>query len=426
MSFSEETLMALAARSDISKLLVQYADEPHDPMLNFILGLAYDNIGQTAAAVGFYLRAAEKSDDVLLRYEALIRCSNCFDTQGSRNYTTRGLLQHAVSLIPGRPEACYLMSRFHERNGEWQEAYMMASIGTSIVDNEHAPLRTDVGYPGKYAMLFQLAVPAWWVGLCQQAREILEDLNNNYEMDELHTRVVRQNLVTIGHPISSTSYYADLASKFKFPFPDLAEISKNYSQSYQDMFVLALLGGKKNGTYLEVGSGDPFFNNNTILLEKHFEWKGISVDNDRELVNKFFKERNNMVFCLDATQADYGMLLSMSALGHDIDYLQMDIDPPTLTLEALKKIPFDTHRFAVITYEHDAYRDVYEKESTREEARAYLKEKGYVLVVSNVGLNDKDSYEDWWAHPDLVDPIILKQMTDDRECTKLCSSYFLN
>ena len=34
----------------------------------------------------------------------------------------------------------------------------------------------------------------------------------------------------------------------------------------QDMFVLTVLNGKTNGTYLEIGSGDPFIGSNTALL----------------------------------------------------------------------------------------------------------------------------------------------------------------
>jgi hypothetical protein len=35
------------------------------------------------------------------------------------------------------------------------------------------------------------------------------------------------------------------------------------------------------------------------------------------------------------------------------DYLQLDCDPPSVTYDILTKIPFDEHKFAVITYEHD-------------------------------------------------------------------------
>jgi hypothetical protein len=45
---------------NIQKLIVEYAATPDDPHLNFGLGLAYKEIGQTASAVSFFLRTAEK------------------------------------------------------------------------------------------------------------------------------------------------------------------------------------------------------------------------------------------------------------------------------------------------------------------------------------------------------------------------------
>ncbi len=35
------------------------------------------------------------------------------------------------------------------------------------------------------------------------------------------------------------------------------KIKENHSQAYQDLFVLTMLGGKKNGRYLEIGGNHP-------------------------------------------------------------------------------------------------------------------------------------------------------------------------
>ena len=419
MAYKETTLMKLAEKSKISRLIVLYAANPHNPVLNFVVGYAYDNIGQTASAVSYYLRAAEKSEDPVLRYESLLRASACFESQGSRTNTTVGLIQHAISILPGRPEAYYFLSRTHERSKEWQQAYMLAAIGLSVCENEQVALRTDIGYPGKYVLLFQLAVPAWWCGLCEQSREILTDLRDNYAMDVIHTNAVAYNLKNIGLPVDISRYDSDMVDDLRYKFNGCEDIDVNYSQTYQDLFVLSMLDGKREGTYLEVGSADPFYNNNTALLETKFGWKGVSIDYNRDETNKFFKERNNTVLCLDALLTDFNVLLSMSSLGNDIDYLQLDCDPATTTLEILKKIPFNTHRFATITFEHDVYR----VDSVREESREFLTEKGYKLVASDIAVNKSDSYEDWWVHPDLVDPEIIEEMTDVSEGAKFCKDY---
>ena len=410
---------------NIQKLIVEYAATPNDPLLNFGLGLAYLEIGQTAGAVSFFLRTAEKSDDQLLRYEALLKAGLCFNVQGSRGSTTRGLFQHAVSVMPDRPEAYYFLSCFHERNQEWQEAYMLACIGLSTCDYVHDDLRTNIGYPGKFAILFQKAVPAWHVGMCAQSREILADLRDNYDMDELHTGCVASNIAALNvvptSPPIITNYDITEINKLRYGFNGAKAVGTNYAQSYQDLFVLSMLDGKRNGTYLELGCAYPFYNNNTALLETQFDWKGVSIDNNSELTDQFFKERKNTVLCMDATTVEYASMLAMTGLGKDIDYLQLDCDPAPITLEILKRIPFDTHRFAVITFEHDHYTG----QGVRKESRKYLKSKGYTLVVSDIAHNENDSYEDWWVHPELVDAKIIKKMKDVSAKPKFCKDYML-
>ncbi len=59
------------------------------------------------------------------------------------------------------------------------------------------------------------------------------------------------------------------------------------------MFVLSMLNGKKNGTYLEIGAGSYYYGNNTYLLEKSFDWNGISIDINESLSIDFNNNRNN-------------------------------------------------------------------------------------------------------------------------------------
>ena len=56
---------------------------------------------------------------------------------------------------------------------------------------------------------------------------------------------------------------------------------KTFSQASQDIFVRALTQRKNNGTFLEIGSNDPIVHNNTYILEKEHNWKGIMVEYDR-------------------------------------------------------------------------------------------------------------------------------------------------
>jgi hypothetical protein len=50
------------------------------------------------------------------------------------------------------------------------------------------------------------------------------------------------------------------------------------SQSGQDVWVIALFQGKRNGYFLEIGGGDGLWISNTLLLERQLGWKGILVE----------------------------------------------------------------------------------------------------------------------------------------------------
>lgn len=154
----------------------------------------YDSIGQTASAVSYYLRTAERTDDTTIKYQSLLRAAICFDKQGCRNFTVKGLLQHSLTILPNRPEAYFLLSRFYEREQNYHDSYLIASLGEKVADKECKELDVDVEYPGFYGILFEKAVSSWWCGLCDESRKLFEDLNKNYDLDDAHKEAVRNNL----------------------------------------------------------------------------------------------------------------------------------------------------------------------------------------------------------------------------------------
>jgi len=161
---------------------------------------------------------------------------------------------------------------------------------------------------------------------------------------------------------------------------------KNYSQIGQDLKVLEHTKHKKNGTFVDIGCHKPIWINNTYLLEKEYGWAGISIDLD--VSEAWEKERpGSCVIKGDAREFDYGKLFKENNLPLEIDYLTLDLEPPTVTFEALKKLPLDTYTFGVVTYEHDGYRMSNE---FVEQTRAYFKSYGYTLV-KNMG-NQDDLY----------------------------------
>ena len=177
----------------------------------------------------------------------------------------------------------------------------------------------------------------------------------------------------------------------------------SYSQAAQDLFVLKVLNYRSNGIFLEIGSNDPIKINNTYLLEKQYGWTGIMVEQDANFLPLYKEHRPNSEYIIqNAVTIDYNKVLEK--YPRDIEYLQIDLDVENFsTLNTLLKLNdtvFKTHRFAVITFEHDVYKGDYFR--TRDISRMILKDLGYVLLFPDVS-----AFEDWWVHPELVDPRVL-------------------
>lgn len=174
----------------MNEILKKYIKNPQDPHYNLTLAKHYDSIGQTAAAISFYIRTAERCTNTLLQYKCLLNAARCFASQGCRNNSVKGLYQNAIAIRPERPEAYYLLSSFLHEQGLYNDAYMIACLGERIDDIDDI----DVDYPGKYGILFQKAISAWWCGLCDQSIEILEDLQKNYTMSPEFKTLVTNHL----------------------------------------------------------------------------------------------------------------------------------------------------------------------------------------------------------------------------------------
>lgn len=380
--------------------LNEFIVNPKNATSNFELANCYFSINQTSAAYSYYLRTAEYSTDISLVVTALLKAGNCLSIQLDHITSERAMYMHALAIAPDVKEIHYALSLFYEKNNDWISAYAYACTGLNASSDLYGMY--DM-YPGNYGLPFQKAVAGWWIGRHNESRCIFESLaiDFEYEMTTTYKQMVHNNIVVLNSEYYPMLLYTSLIyDNFNYKFTGLDLIKRNYSQAYQDMFVLAVLDGKQNGTYLEIGAGEPWFGNNTALLETKFNWNGISIDILQQNVNDFKACRKNLIYLADATNVDYVKLIEDSNLGNTIDYLQIDCDPASVTYDVLTKIPFDKYKFAVITYEHDFYAD--ESKLYREKSRVYLMANGYKLIVADVALNNTDTYEDWWIHPDLI------------------------
>lgn len=202
-------------------------------------------------------------------------------------------------------------------------------------------------------------------------------------------------------------YYKKEFGKLTLDFNGSENVSEFYSQAGQDIFVLSVLNGKKNGKFLDIGASDPKIINNTFMLEKQFGWSGTQIEIDQTLADKCKSERSSNVICNDATKVDYNQVFEQ--LG-EIDYMSLDIDGLP-TLEVLQKLPFDKFKIKVITFEHDSYRV---GDYIRNESRKIFDSFGYVRICSDVA-NENNIYEDWYINKNFIDIEQIKPLMSERK-----------
>jgi len=180
-----------------------------------------------------------------------------------------------------------------------------------------------------------------------------------------------------------------------------------YSQAGQDLFAYENFG--YNGTYIDIGAGEPKRGNNCYLLEVKKNWKGFSIeygDSDQDKRNALkvkwqqYPERKNKIYWEDAVSFDYKKGLTENELNNDIDFLSCDIDPQESTFLALKKVFNDGIRPKYIAFETDYYREKIDYSSL---AYNFLKSYGYKIGVKNVYANFKSKkiFETWFVHETL-------------------------
>ena len=180
-----------------------------------------------------------------------------------------------------------------------------------------------------------------------------------------------------------------------------------YSQCQQDEFVDILLGGKRNGVFVDIGCYDPVHMSNSYFFEKQRDWNGLAIDRDDYKV-RYETVRPNTIFRqfdLTALSVEelFGVLCNHQ-LQH-VDYLSVDCDEAST--DALATFPFEHIHPHVITIEHDAYRF---GDRLRKVQRKILGLLGYRLFASDVLYVNTCPFEDWWISNELSIPGFFKSL----------------
>ena len=188
--------------------------------------------------------------------------------------------------------------------------------------------------------------------------------------------------------------------------------SKRRSQAFQEFFAYSI--GGDNGTYIEIGAYKPVTKNNTFALETEAKWRGFSVELNTKWKESWDQcaERGNNICWDNAITFDYIAELERRGLPKRVNYLSCDIEPPTNTLLALKRVIEQGVEFDCITFEHDksnpAFKDLPDHEPLVEE---YLTSRGYKVAVRGVYAGVPDYlFETWFVKDDIEFP----EMTFDQ------------
>lgn len=383
----------------IQQLLHDVVLDNQNPFKLYKLALEYDRLEQGAGAATFYMRAAEWNDgetfeEKFVQYKSLILMSMVYHREQNRDQTVRGLLQHAITVMPERPEAYYVYSKWLADRHEWRDALMISKQGLSCTDFDK--IDSDVDYPGKYGLDFVYAISNWKTSGSDSSKNLLFDFKYKIKHSKEFEKLIDGWIENTGYP-STLAYKREDLDSYKFPFDGIEDVKKNFSRHYQDMFVLSVLNGKRNGTFIEIGSGDPYKFNNTALLEETFDWTGINIDINPRLCYQHSRKRKSQILQADATQIDYDLFFKMNCVERHTDFLR--INSETSSLQVLEKIPFNKHEFMVIQFQHNA---CWWGPELRDKSRQILSNIGYVNLVPDVSASPSENYEDWWVHPQIA------------------------
>lgn len=211
------------------------------------------------------------------------------------------------------------------------------------------------------------------------------------------------------------------------------------SQNCQDIAVLALLGAKERGIFVEVGAGDGILMSNTYLLEKKLSWTGLLIEPAESYYPELTLNRNALIAKdfigpIDGAKYDFFEITSSSEgytrefstadinriqnlrntsgvqaqasrkecvslksnlvknnLPNYIDFISIDIEG--LEYQVLSTFPFDEYGFGVICVEHNFTKN-------RIAIRRLLESNGYLMVFEDLFLQDdlyvsKSVFEDF-------------------------------
>ena len=235
-----------------------------------------------------------------------------------------------------------------------------------------------------------------------------------------HLLGLRQHAAT--HPADVAAQFAAFCA---------ANMMRSHSQLFQDLLVVFLLRGKRNGFFVEFGATDGVGLSNTVVLERDFQWNGILAEparcwhaalktNRRSTIDLRcvwsesgrqleFKETElrELSTLNDLVDRDFNRegrtkgttypvetvsltdLLSQHNCPKDIDYLSIDTEGSELPI--LAQFDFSKYDIKVITIEHNFC------EPDRQQIHQLLTSKGLTRLFEGFS-----KFDDWYVKRSII------------------------
>ena len=238
----------------LQNALNEFSVDTENAEKNYQLALCYEEIKQTASAVTYFFRAAERTEDKTLAYECLVKMALCFERQGNRENTVRRVLQSAISLLPKRPEAYFLMSRALDRVRSYVDGYVYSQMALENCDFNIPPLRSYVEYPGKYGVIFEKAVCAWWWGKIEESTSLFFHLQDVYgmQLDSAHANAIQSNIDKLNLKRPNTKKtIIDCFTYYDETCREILELRYNVLKDHVDKFAVCESNKTQTGVPIE-------------------------------------------------------------------------------------------------------------------------------------------------------------------------------
>lgn len=102
---------------------------------------------------------------------------------------------------------------------------------------------------------------------------------------------------------------------------------RTYSYQGQDLFVLSVLGGMRDGFFLDSGASDGHTGNNSLLFESEYGWHGICIEPNDALFAELVRHRKCVCLntCLYDRTGPVDFLESARVLGGIVDEYEPEL-----------------------------------------------------------------------------------------------------